>query len=750
MTPHKDSRFMQGLQKLPRLSAWTVMWLTLVLSSMLVLAELSLQLRRLHMETVSEANELQSKTENLIAADIYLMEGLRALISQRPDITEQEFNAFSRQLLSRARIVKHVAAAPDMVVKYIYPLAGNEAALGLDYRDNDQQRATVYQASVSGQIVLAGPLRLVQGTEGIIARTPVFKDDQGSRRLWGIVSIVLDVESLYQQLNLPQMQQQWRIAIRGKDGRGAGGAVFYGDAELFDNQRSVFATVRLPYGSWELAMAPQGSWLAALEMPWAIVILALMFVFGSTVLAILSNRADSLAEESAQSLDYRTHYDDITDLPNRKRFFHALDELVEQCGASGDGFALLIIDVDDFRAINDAYGHLLGDTLLQRLSQRFVQTLRPEDTLYRIGGDEFAIMLTDAHHPRAAARVAEKLLECCQQSLILERVRFKISVSIGIARFPDDAGTGLQLMQVADQALHSAKSDGKNRFHNSVVNSNLPSPETLELKADLADAIANDELSLYIQPILNTEHLSCGHAEALLRWQHPTKGMISPATFIPIAEDHGMIGDLGRWVLKESCKVLAQLQKLGITDKRIAINRSPQEFHGRFVEEWVKTISAHGIDCRHIILEITESLLLGNDDVLQHKLLELKSHGFEIAVDDFGTGYSSLGYLKQFPVDLIKIDRSFIAELPDSQLDKTLVATMVSMAQALNIKTIAEGVETRAQMRFLQSLGCQHQQGFLFFRPMPAEDFVAWRQSIVQENIETETPITSTAIPTQA
>jgi len=430
------------------------------------------------------------------------------------------------------------------------------------------------------------------------------------------------------------------------------------------------------------------------------------------------------AEAAIRSLAY---YDALTGLANRRLFMDRLTQALAAARRSEHLGALLFIDLDQFKRVNDARGHSIGDSLLQQVGGRLSRFLRDEDTVARLGGDEFVVLLVNlANNPAAAARlamgVAEKIRGMLETPFQVEDSDFHIGSSIGITIFPKAGETEDDLLREADTAMYRAKDAGRN----TVVYFEADMQETvrarLTLEQDLHQAIAQDELRLLLQPQVDRNGSLVG-AEALLRWQHPTRGLISPLAFIPVAEESGQILALGEWVLAEAASLLKQCDDLG-RPLRLAVNVSPRQFrHSGFVAQVRKILGEAGADPTHLVLEVTEGLVIEDIHDTIAKMEELNELGIHFSIDDFGTGYSSLAYLKRMPLHELKIDRTFVQDVPQDPNDVALVETILSVARHLNLSVVAEGVETEAQFAFLKSRLCSVFQGYLFDRPLPWDEF---------------------------
>ena len=424
-----------------------------------------------------------------------------------------------------------------------------------------------------------------------------------------------------------------------------------------------------------------------------------------------------LAEER---IAYASLYDALTSLPNRVQFHQRITEALNEVTAQG--VAVLLIDADHFKKINDTLGHASGDELLKQLTERLLQTVRPDDVVARMGGDEFAVLFKSSPGVEHVERVATLILEAMRQPCQFEGEDVHLGISIGIAMAGGDGTDADTLLRNADAAMYSAKNAGRNTYRLYKPEMTLRTVELLKLENSLRRAIDREEFSLYYQPKARIVGGQVVGFEALLRWRHPTRGLVSPAEIIPILEETGLIVPVGEWVIREVCSQLRIWEKHGMGNFPVAINVSARQFsEPGFAARVKRILDEEIIDPRMIELEITESVLMAGAEDAVATLQTLKLLGISISVDDFGTGYSSLSYLKRFPLDALKIDRSFVRDVPGDLDDAAITRTIISMAHGLRLKVIAEGVERPEQMRFLADHGCDFIQGYLLSKPQPAK-----------------------------
>lgn len=421
----------------------------------------------------------------------------------------------------------------------------------------------------------------------------------------------------------------------------------------------------------------------------------------------------------------QANYDQLTKLPNRRLFNDRLEQEIKKCQREQNAIALLFIDLDRFKEVNDTLGHHMGDALLIEAAARIKSCVRESDTVARLGGDEFTIILTDMKDAVAIANCAQHIIDRLSEPFHLETREAFVSASIGIAFFPEDATSVVELLKVADQAMYVAKSAGRGCYRFFTKAMQQASDFRIRLSNDLRQALHTHQFIVHYQPIVE---LRTGHihkAEALLRWQHPELGFVSPDIFIPIAEDNGTIHEIGNWIFVEAVKQAGVMKTLLGRDFQIAVNKSPVQFksNDEVIHSWITLLQDIHLPAHNVVIEITEGLLMDVVGDVPDKLMAFRNTGIQIAIDDFGTGYSSLSYLKKFEVDFIKIDRSFTRHLSFNTTEFALCEAIVVMAHRLNIKVIAEGVETAQQRDLLIQIGCDYAQGYLFSKPLPAAEF---------------------------
>jgi diguanylate cyclase (GGDEF)-like protein len=417
------------------------------------------------------------------------------------------------------------------------------------------------------------------------------------------------------------------------------------------------------------------------------------------------------------------HHDALTGLPNRRFFMDLLDLELAEARRHHNKLPILFLDLDRFKYINDSLGHDIGDELLKEVAERLKHSIRESDTVARIGGDEFSILLADIANPDDISGIARKIVDAIKEPYWIRGYQLHSSTSIGISIYPDDADTKEALFKSADIAMYHAKRGG-NTYQFYSPSMNMRSIERMRLESWLRQAIGRGELEVYYQPQVTTDTRRVFCAEALVRWNHPEQGVLGPKNFIPLAEETGFITAIDEWVLQTACAQIRSWQEAGLLNLCITVNLSAKEFHKPDIVDRISLILQEtGLDPKLLDLEITESVAMKSPETTIANINRLAEIGVHFAIDDFGTGYSSLSYMKRLPIQKLKIDQSFIRDIATDPDDRAIITAVTSMAHNMNMKVIAEGVETEDQFSFLRETHCDEAQGYLFSRPLPAEEF---------------------------
>jgi diguanylate cyclase (GGDEF)-like protein/PAS domain S-box-containing protein len=445
---------------------------------------------------------------------------------------------------------------------------------------------------------------------------------------------------------------------------------------------------------------------------------------GKATGAVIVFRDVSAARAMALLMVHSAQHDFLTGLPNRMLLNDRVSQAIVLAHRHMKKVAVLFLDLDGFKHINDSLGHPIGDKLLQSIAKRLVDCGRSSDTVSRQGGDEFVVLLSEVEQSDDAAITARRMLQAVAEPHSIGQHDLHVTASIGLSIYPDDGLDAETLIKNADTAMYQAKENGHQSFQFFKPAMNVRAVERQSIEESLRRALERQEFALQYQPIINLGTGEITGAEALIRWTHPTRGPVSPAQFIPIAEDCGLILPIGNWVLREACKQAQAWTHAGLTLATMAVNISAMEFRDeRFLDGVFAALKDTGLDPRSLELELTESVLMKRAESTESILKTLRARGVQVAVDDFGTGYSSLSYLRKFPIDALKIDQSFVRQITTAPDETTIVTAVISMGRSLKLRVVAEGVETQEELAFLQAHQCDEAQGYFFSRPLPPEQF---------------------------
>jgi diguanylate cyclase (GGDEF)-like protein/PAS domain S-box-containing protein len=454
---------------------------------------------------------------------------------------------------------------------------------------------------------------------------------------------------------------------------------------------------------------------------------------GSVTGAVVAFHDVSAAQAKSLEMSHLAQHDALTDLPNRVLFNDRLTQAIALAERQGKQLAVMFVDLDHFKKINDSLGHDVGDKLLQSVAGRLIACVRRSDTVSRLGGDEFVVLLAQVEHAEDAAYSARKILRALAAPHTIDNKSFDINVSIGVSTYPNDGQDAEGLMNRADNAMYEAKEHGRNnyQFFRHEMHARLAERQSLE--ADLRCALGRNEFLLHYQPKLNLQTGEITGVEALIRWLHPQRGIIYPAQFVSIAEECGLIVPIGQWVVLEACKQAQAWRDSGLGVVPVSVNVSAAEFGAKDFLSGVRAVLiATGVEPQHLELELTESVLMRDAEAAVVTLAKLKAMGVQLAIDDFGTGYSSFTYLRRFPSDALKLHQSFVQEITADPADAAIVSAMINLGRSLKQRVVAEGVETRAQLKFLQLHGCGEGQGYYFGPPVVAEQ----ARKLVEDGIQ--------------
>ena len=459
---------------------------------------------------------------------------------------------------------------------------------------------------------------------------------------------------------------------------------------------------------------------------------------GEATGAVIVFRDVSAARAMSLQMSHSAQHDFLTGLPNRMLFNDRVNQAIALAPRHMKKVAVLFLDLDGFKHINDSLGHPVGDKLLQSIALRLVNCVRAADTVSRQGGDEFVVLLSEVAQAEDAAITARRMLQAVAEAHGVDHHDLHVTTSIGLSIYPDDGLDAETLIKNADTAMYQAKENGRQSYQFFKPAMNVRAVERQSIEESLRRAVEREEFTLHYQPKISLATGEITGAEALIRWTHPTRGAVSPAQFIPVAEDCGLILPIGKWVLREACRQARAWMDAGLPLRSVAVNISAMEFRQ---EEFLRGVFAileeTGLHPRCLELELTESVLMKHVDSTESILKALRARGVQVAVDDFGTGYSSLSYLRRFPIDALKIDQSFVRQITSAPDETSIVTAIISMGRSLKLRVVAEGVETQQELAFLQGNHCDEAQGYYFSRPVPAAEFAKLLESGIAETVVT-------------
>jgi len=686
---------------------------------------------------------IRARLEGNISRDIQIGRGVVAAFATRPTLDKSEFTVLVEHLLETGSDLRLIAAAPDMVVGMVHPLLGNEKVMGLDYMKTPSQRDNVLRAKATGNLVLAGPLELVQGGVGIVGRFPVLLDQpSGPPVFWGIVSAVIDVDHLYANSGITAADFDLDLTIRGRDGKGADGEVFFGSEDVLTHNPLV-TMVSIPGGTWQLAATPKGGWpappnTAAFRLMIALIGALVVFPILITghLYAERRRNLDELSEakrlaearnaqleEANRRVRHTSLHDELTGLPNRRYLMDHLSRLDSEIGTTADRIAILHMDLDRFKQVNDAYGHAAGDRLLQHAADLMRAVFRPDDIVARIGGDEFVAVCISDEPEELARALAGELIAGFRHPIDLGEVRCRSGLSIGIACSGPRKSQSHKLLIDADIALYRAKKLGRNRFEFFTRALEAEVVSAKRLADEVLTGIEESQFTAHYQQQFDASTREIVGLEALIRWNHPTEGMIAPARFIGVAEDISALPVLDHLVLETALADRRRWVAAGLRVPRIAVNVSMGRLRN---ERLIETIEAMRIEPGAMAFELTEAIYLDDsDEVVSENIRSLKKLGIDIEIDDFGTGYASIVSLMRLQPKRLKIARQLTATVASSVAQRQLIRAIVEIGRTQGIGVVAEGVETMEQADILRDLGCQTLQGFALGRPMDADQLAS-------------------------
>jgi diguanylate cyclase (GGDEF)-like protein len=834
--------------------------------------------QNLRSDVLADVSVIRAKLEGNVNANLQLVRGLIATIATEPEMDQARFNELAENIFEEDSQLRSIAVAPDLVIKMTYPLEGNERAIGLDYRTNEAQRDAALRVMETGQLVLAGPVELVQGGRGFIGRFPVYMGDPPNRTFWGIVSSVIDVDRLYRDSGLLDESLTIDIGIKGKDATGDTGTQFFGRADIFEDN-PVLTEVILPSGSWTMGAIPKSGWNVVPPNAWVlratVLLLGALVVFPIVVgsrlieerqrniralgvreaelqrlsrrlgLALETSRVgvweydietgdlmwddrmneiyglpadggprffaswsdrlhpndrDRAAEDfriaaevtgayhseyriitpdgeqrnvraigrvyedpgqapkmvgvnwdvttdvalndnlkrsnrlsearnaeleaTKARIEHNALHDSLTGLPNRRYLDDILKRHAARCALNGRQLALLHIDLDRFKQINDTLGHPAGDAMLVHASEVLKSNIRTEDFVARIGGDEFVVVCTGDGNLTMLSSLANQIIETMRQPVTYEGHECRFGVSVGIAVETGAQVDPRRLLINADIALYKAKSRGRNRYEFFTEALQAEVVNTKRLADEILNGLEHAEFVPYYQPQFDAHTLDLVGAEALARWRHPTRGIVPPSEFLDVAEELNVVATIDRMILEQALRQFDVWKAQGLDVPRLSVNVSARRLQD---EQLVAALRDLPIEPGTLSFELVESIFLDeSEDIVLFNIDQIKDLGIDIEIDDFGTGYASIVSLLKLKPKRLKIDRQLVLPIVDSPPQQHLVESIIDIGRSLGIKVVGEGVETLEHAHILRDLGCDALQGFAFATAMDATELTSF------------------------
>lgn len=643
----------------------------------------------------------------------------------------------SSELLPLYSGVDNVQIAPEGVVRYVFPATAHQGPIGHDLLNDPLSREEAELTVSAHDLHIAVPAELRQGQPGFVGRYPLFLSNaQGDQNFWGFVSAVVLLDTVRKLGQFDRLEQQ-KLAYRlwrSHPITGAPQTLLSSSAPA--TKVMVTASIAVPQGRWQLTVSPieSNSLFTSARLAWWLIVVLIAasaaaltrsILMRPVELAQMVRRRTRALKAANRSLERQATHDNLTGLGNRVLLEHDLNQAIEHVRRTGGQFAVLLLDLDDFKSINDSLGHRAGDAMLQEVAQHLNRCIRATDAIYRLGGDEFAIVLNQLGDAQVAGAIARKILVEVAQPHLIQGQEVQLTTSLGIVIYPQDAEDAKSLLSLADVAMYRAKKSGRNQIAFFSPALDHAAQTRLQLMDELREAIKTEAFELHYQVQVDIASGQAVGAEALLRWRHPTRGLVPPAEFIPLAEETGLIVPIGEWALRAACmEAMSWSRSLGI-QLTIGVNLSPKQFQdAELLDKVSMALANSGLPANQLELEITEGVMMRKPDEAAATMRALRQLGVHLSVDDFGTGYSSLGYLSRFPIQGLKIDRSFVRNVPDSETDATIARAIVSLGKSLGLTVVAEGVETQAQLDFMRQQGCHIAQGYLLGRPLAAIQFI--------------------------
>ncbi|ABM20855.1 putative bifunctional diguanylate cyclase/phosphodiesterase [Marinobacter nauticus] len=622
----------------------------------------------------------------------------------------------------------------NYIIRWLEPLSGNSDVIGFNVAFNEQRRAALSRAAASGQYDISGIIDLRQGGEGLVIYHPVGRGDANN----GFMAGVFRMNTLAEQMLTRRVLEQFQVTITQSDQT----SYLLNTSSDLDNSLNHTVPINLPSLDWSLTLTPSRQWVEGQRSSWptmtftSLLLMGLLTSLTTLLVQLILKRNQALLKtrrELEQEIDQRKAIqvdlqrlestDTLTGLANRRFFMEDLAHTINIADRQMRQIALVMMDLDRFQMLNDSLGHQFGDELLIKVSERLNGLSNERVLVAYSGGDEFMVCQQQVDDIDDVIHLLGQIKQCFAAPFEVQGEAHSITATMGVAVYPQSGLDADTLLRNADIALYRAKEQGRNTYQFYTEGMQDREVLRLELDRDLSQALANDEFVLYFQPQLNLDTGEINSVEALIRWQHPVRGLLPPVEFIPLAEESGRITEIGRWVVLAACRQLARWKGTPCEHLRVAVNLSGRELDDDSLIDHIRsTLASEAVDPSRLEVELTEEIFIQNIEHNLNQLSQLHQLGVHLAIDDFGVGYSSLGYLRDFPVDLLKIDRSFITDVTERHDDAVITRAVINLAHNLGIQVVAEGVETEEQLNFLKAHRCNLAQGYLISRPIPAAD----------------------------
>ncbi|MBU2953053.1 EAL domain-containing protein [Marinobacter sp. F3R08] len=684
------------------------------------------------------ANEARALTNHLEREFLVHAEAIRRMakrLEANPGETEQEWRQDAQNHLEDFGVYQAIEwIDPDFIIRWVEPITDNEEVIGYNVAFNETRRQALELAKQSGTWNLSGIIDLRQGGKGMVIYAPVGAGPGNN----GFMAGVFKMDVLARQLLTERVLESFRIEINEADEL----SYELNDSQTVSPDFSQSHPVNLPTLDWTLTLRPSVDWVENQYSDWPVMTFATFLLMGlltslTTLLVqlILKRRRDLLKTRQELDLEIEQRMaiqqdlvrlestDTLTGLANRRFFMEDLSHTLNIADRQMRQVALVMLDLDRFQTLNDSLGHQVGDELLIKVSERLNRLSNERLLVAYSGGDEFMFCQQQVDNLDDIIHLLGQIKQCFAQPFDVQGQSHSITCTMGVAVYPQSGLDGDTLMRNADVALYRAKEQGRNTYQFYTEGMQEREVMRLELDKDLSQALANNEFVLFYQPQLNLDSGEIQSVEALIRWRHPRRGLLSPIEFIPLAEESGRITDIGRWVVMAACRQLAAWKGTPQERLRIAVNLSGRELDDENLVDHIReAMTLEGVPADRLEVELTEEIFIQNIEHNLNQLTRLHQLGIHLSIDDFGVGYSSLGYLRDFPVDLLKIDRSFITNVTERHDDAVITRAVINLAHNLGIQVVAEGVETEEQLSFLKNHRCNVAQGYLISRPIPVAD----------------------------